>query len=84
MIFVTGDTHIPIDITKLNRYNFPEQKELTKDDFLIICGDFGGVWNGDKEELYWRKWLEEKNSLIVSVPALNLWMQAAGRRGWHC
>ena len=22
---------------------------MTKDDYVIICGDFGGVWNKDEE-----------------------------------
>ena len=48
MIYITGDTHIPIDIHKLNTKNFPEQKNLTKQDYIIICGDFGGVWNQSK------------------------------------
>jgi len=61
MIYVTGDTHIPIDINKLNAKNFPEQKTMTKNDFVIVCGDFGGVWNGDNEEKYWLKWLRDKN-----------------------
>jgi len=43
MIFITGDTHIPIDVQKLNDKSFPKQKELTERDYLIICGDFGGV-----------------------------------------
>jgi len=43
MIFITGDTHIPTDVQKLNSERFPEQKELTERDYLIICGDFGGV-----------------------------------------
>jgi len=60
MIYVTGDTHIPIDIHKLRMSNFPEQKEMTKEDCVIVCGDFGGVWDNSKEELYWRKWLDEK------------------------
>ena len=48
MIYVTGDTHIPIDIHKLDDDAFMEQKNLTKDDYVIICGDFGGVWgNGE-------------------------------------
>jgi len=43
-IFVCGDTHgIPRDSKKLNGTNFPEQKELTKDDVLIQLGDFGWV-----------------------------------------
>jgi predicted phosphodiesterase len=60
MIYITGDTHIPIDIHKLRMSNFPEQKEMTKDDYVIVCGDFGGVWDNGKEELYWRNWLDEK------------------------
>lgn len=34
MIFVTGDTHCPIDIHKLNKQNF-DDSNLTKDDYLI-------------------------------------------------
>ncbi len=60
MIFITGDTHIPIDISKLNTKSFPIQKTLTKDDYVIICGDFGGVWNNSKEDKNWQKWLTEK------------------------
>ncbi|MDM8195794.1 hypothetical protein QUV98_05625 [Massilimicrobiota timonensis] len=45
-IFITGDTHGSYDIQKLARKNFPEGKTLTKDDYMIICGDFGCVWGG--------------------------------------
>lgn len=61
-IFVTGDTHIPYDISKLNSRNF-NCRGLTADDYVIICGDFGLVWNykgADNEEKYWLKWLNEK------------------------
>lgn len=47
MIFVTGDTHRTLDIKKIDEESFPEQKLLTRDDMLIIAGDFGGVWTGD-------------------------------------
>ena len=67
MVYITGDTHIPVDISKLNTKQFPDQKNLSKDDFLIICGDFGGVWNNDNEELYWRKWLDNKNFTTLFV-----------------
>ena len=67
MIYITGDTHIPIDISKFNNSNFLEQKEMTKDDYVIICGDFGGVWNNSNEELYWQKWLKEKNFTTLFV-----------------
>lgn len=67
MIYVTGDTHIPIDIRKLSIKNFPEQKNLTKDDYVIICGDFGGVWDNSNQELYWQNWLEERNFTTLWV-----------------
>jgi DNA repair exonuclease SbcCD nuclease subunit len=62
MIYLTGDTHIPIDISKLNTTNFPEQKEMTKDDYVIVLGDFGLIWKNeqDNEEKYWTKWLNDK------------------------
>lgn len=59
-IFITGDIHSNIDIYKLNSNNFPIGKELDKTDYVIICGDFGLVWNNSKEELYWRDWLNNK------------------------
>ena len=67
LIYVTGDTHIPIDIAKLNTKNFPDGKNLNKDDFVIICGDFGGVWNGGSEDKYWLKWLHGKNFTTLFV-----------------
>lgn len=38
MIYITGDTHGALDIGKLNTKKFPEQKQMTKDDFVIVCG----------------------------------------------
>mgnify|MGYP002975395777 CR=1 FL=1 len=49
MIYVTGDTHANIDIAKLNTTKFPQQKELTKNDFVIICGDFGLCWDASRD-----------------------------------
>ena len=39
---------------------FPEQKTMTKNDFVIICGDFGCIWGGDKTDKYLLKTLGEK------------------------
>ncbi len=61
MIFLTGDTHG--DIRRLNTESFYEQKEMTKDDYLIILGDFGLVWDykgESKYEKHWLDWLENK------------------------
>jgi len=61
-VFITGDTHIPHDIHKLNSRNFPKGKSLTKDDVVIVLGDFGLLWNNipDKEELWWTNWLNSQ------------------------
>jgi hypothetical protein len=68
-IFVCGDTHCPIDIKKLTTKEWPDQKELTKEDILIILGDCGLLWasNWDKEELYWAKWLTSKRFLTCFI-----------------
>ena len=62
-IFLTGDVHADLDIHKLSSRNWPDGNKLSHDDYLIILGDFGLVWNvGDesKEEAYWLDWLEDK------------------------
>ena len=46
MIFVTGDTHTDW-MSRLNSDAFPEERTMTKDDYVIVCGDFG-IWNGGK------------------------------------
>ena len=48
MVFVTGDTHFPIDGDKL----FKEQREfpfstLQRTDYVIVLGDFGLFWRID-------------------------------------
>ena len=40
-IFITGDTHG--DFSRLQPAAFHEQRDLTKEDYLIICGDFGSL-----------------------------------------
>lgn len=68
MIYVTGDCHS--EFNRLSAKNFPDQKALTRDDYVIICGDFGGVWDYEKEsrqEKYWLDWLEEKKFTILFV-----------------
>lgn len=47
MIYITGDCHR--EFSRFNTQNFPEQYEMTKEDYVIICGDFGGVWDYGKE-----------------------------------
>lgn len=61
MIYITGDTHgMSADTAKLNRYHFPQQKTLTKNDVVIICGDFGYVWDNSAFDRYWQRWFANK------------------------
>lgn len=41
-LFVTGDMHCNAcgEFSKLNTKNFPVQKELSKDDYILIAGDY--------------------------------------------
>ena len=50
MIWLTGDVHGDW-MRRLNMDSFPEQKEMTKDDYVIILGDMG-IWDNSKREKY--------------------------------
>ena len=68
MIYITGDCHQ--DFERFNLDVFPEQKEMTKDDCVIICGDFGGVWNRNEEssrEAKLMDWLENRSFTTLFV-----------------
>ncbi len=83
-IFVTGDTHgshqlglhsVDGFMHRLRTEAFPEQKEMSKEDFVVICGDFGGVWSTNRkkvqenaEERHALDWLEHKPFTTLFVP----------------
>ena len=64
-IFMTGDTHG--DFSRLLPAAFHEQRDLTKEDCLIICGDFGGIWDGGDAEQQWLDWLETRSFTTLFV-----------------
>jgi len=45
MIYVTGDLH-----GDFGRFRHAEMRKLKKGDTLLVCGDFGFLWNGDRSE----------------------------------
>lgn len=68
MIYITGDTHS--DFSRFTEENFPIQKEMTKEDYVIICGDFGGIWNfkeESKKENEALEWLNNKNFTTLFI-----------------
>jgi len=62
LIYVTGDLHGDID-----RFSTPGAKRLKKGDTLLVCGDFGFIWNGGKAEEKLLKKLGEKKYNICFV-----------------
>lgn len=66
MVFITGDTHGEW-VDRLNTGSFPDQKKMTKGDYVIILGDFG-IWDNSRKENYNLDWLEDKpfTTLFIS------------------
>ena len=62
MIYVTGDMHA--DATRLKSR---AAKQLKKQDTLIVCGDFGFVWDGSKKEQKMLKWLGKRPYSVLFV-----------------
>lgn len=60
MIYVTGDTHAQIE-----RFKTKAVKRIKKRDTLIICGDFGFVWDGSKKENKLLKWLGKRRYHVL-------------------
>ena len=64
MIYITGDCHG--DYRRFGTEIFPEQKSMTRSDYMIVCGDFG-YWDQSKEQQWWLKWLSEKPFTLLWV-----------------
>ena len=63
MIYVTGDCHG--EVRKF--MSFPEEKNMDRNDHMIVCGDLGLVWNGGRSEKVSLDWLEEKPYTLLWV-----------------
>ena len=83
MIYVTGDLHGTAEYgrNRLSARCWPEGRDLTRDDVVIVAGDFGYIWDGSAVDAYWLKWLEgkpwttcfvdgnhENHALLASMP----------------
>ncbi len=62
LIYITGDTHGDI-----NRFKSPEMKKLRRGDTLIICGDFGFMWDNSRKERAAMRKLSSKDYTIAFV-----------------
>lgn len=59
-LYFCGDTHHSLDIDKLKPENFQVQESMTKDDVLVVLGDWGGIWYGDKRDKKILDWWESR------------------------
>lgn len=86
MIYLTGDTHIPIDIQRLGSTHFWEQKKLTRKDYVIVLGDFGLLWKEDNVFRYWKHWLNQKPYTILWIDGNHEnfdWIHRLPISEWH-
>lgn len=65
MIYVTGDTHG--EQARWTKANFPMINQLTNEDYVIVCGDFGYLFWGTEEEKAFLDQLEKKKFNILFV-----------------
>ena len=62
MILITGDIH-----GDFTRFKDKRLKKLRKSDALIICGDFGFIWDGSRKEKHILKKLGRRRYNILFV-----------------
>lgn len=62
MIYVTGDLHGDV-----SRFQAKAIKKLKKNDYLIVCGDFGFLWDGSKKEQKTLKWIGKRPYHVLFV-----------------
>lgn len=61
-VYVTGDVHgrAEYGASRFAFKSWPPGRTLTRDDAVIVAGDFGFVWDGSNAERYWLDWFESK------------------------
>ena len=64
LVYITGDTHA--DWTRFGVKEFPEQRKMTRDDYIVVTGDFG-LWHDTKKERWWFDWFSERNFTVLFV-----------------
>ena len=62
MVYITGDMH-----GSEERLYDKEWRKLKKGDTLIVCGDFGYLWSGGKEEREYIKYLGSRRFTVAFV-----------------
>ena len=69
-VYICGDTHGDYDYQKLATHHFPEQKQMdykNPSDFVIVCGDFGAVWDLGAGDRYIQNWYNSKPWITLFI-----------------
>lgn len=62
MVYITGDTHGDLD-----RFKSKQSQKLKKGDTLLVCGDFGFIWDGSEAEEKNIHWLSKRKYNIFFI-----------------
>lgn len=62
MIYVTGDMH-----GEQERFSDPRLRKLKRGDYLIVCGDFGFLWEGSAAERAFIRKLSKKKFTTLFI-----------------
>ena len=65
-VYATGDVHGRAEYgsSRFAFTNWPLGRTLTRDDVVIVAGDFGFVWDGSNAEKYWLDWFEAMDHVL--------------------
>ena len=83
-ISFTGDTHG--DFRRFLPKAFPEQAGMTKSDYMIICGDFGGLWAAGRRQEQVLDWLDSLPFTLLFVTGNHEnydLIEAYPKESWH-
>lgn len=70
-VYICGDVHGDFDLSKITSKTWKEQRELTREDYLIILGDFGVPWSNNPDDRFDKKmieWYNNKRMTILFLP----------------
>ena len=66
VIYITGDIH-----GDKNRFSDVKKAGIRKGDTLLVCGDFGFVWDGSDTEKRLLKWIGKRRYHVLFVDGCN-------------
>lgn len=67
-LFITGDVHRTVDIQKIIDFQDKMGGSLTKNDVLVVLGDWGAIWHGDERDAQILDWWDSCPWTTFVVP----------------